>query len=123
MRSLPRPLMVALVVVVLDERLERSSQVAFPEGNHSTETLVLDRAHKSLGVSVRVGRLKRGLHDSDPRRRQELPNRRRPFPVAIADQHAMANQRALIRSGERATDLAHERVVGIGRRAHDLHAA
>jgi hypothetical protein len=69
-------LVIPLVVVMLDELRERPAQAAFPEENHPTETLSLieDRAHESFGVCVRVGRLKRGLHDSDPRRSQELPN-------------------------------------------------
>ena len=36
-------------------------------------------------------------------RSQELPNRRRPFAVPIADQHAMADQHAVVCGGKRAT--------------------
>ena len=42
--------MVPLVVVMLRELREHPGQVAFPEGNHSTETFVLNRAHESFGV-------------------------------------------------------------------------
>jgi hypothetical protein len=52
-------LLIPLVVIMLDERCDRPSQVAFPEENHSTKTFGLDRAHESFGVRIRIGRLKR----------------------------------------------------------------
>ena len=48
--------MVSLVVVVLEELRDGPSKVAFSQGNHSTETLVLDPAHKSFGVHIGVSR-------------------------------------------------------------------
>jgi hypothetical protein len=33
----------------------------------------------------------------------------------------MATQDPLVRGGERAADLAHKYLVGMGRRAHDVH--
>ena len=50
-------LVIPFTVVMCDELRQCPSQVAFPEGNHAVEALMLDRAHKAFRVGVRVGRL------------------------------------------------------------------
>ena len=82
---------------------------------------MLDRAHKALRVGIRVGCLKRCLHHADSGSAQPLTNSRAPLHVPVANQHAMADQHRFVRRGERAAHLAHEQVVGRGRRAHDVH--
>jgi hypothetical protein len=64
MSSFADNLLIPLVVVVLDELSDRPWQVVFPEENHSTETLVLDRAHESCDVGVHVRRMEWGLDHS-----------------------------------------------------------
>src|SRR5262249_21199316 len=49
-------------------------------------------------------------------------HQRAPLGVSITDQHAMAAQDTVVCLGDRATDLAHECVVGMGRRTNDVHA-
>ena len=78
------------------------SQVAFSKRNRSIETFILDGAHKSFGIRIRIGCLERSLHYSDPRRRQELANRRRPLSIPIADQDTMVDEEAVTGTGERA---------------------
>ena len=48
---------------------------------------------------------------------------RSPHRVPVTDQHAMADQDTHVCSRERAAHLAHEQVVGMWRRADDLHAS
>jgi hypothetical protein len=57
---------IPLAMVVMDEFPEGSSRVALAEGHHPIEALVLDGPHEPLGVRVRIGRLKRRLHDEHP---------------------------------------------------------
>ena len=51
---IPEPLVMALTMVVDDKSFDRPSKVALAEGNHSVETLLLDRAHEAFGVRNRV---------------------------------------------------------------------
>ena len=62
----PEALVVALTMIVLDELGERPPQVVFAERDDPAKTLVLDRSHEAFGVGIGVGRLERGLHDSNP---------------------------------------------------------
>jgi hypothetical protein len=50
-------------MIVIDEFLEGPSERALPERHDPIEALVFDRPHKSFGIRVRTGRLKRCLHD------------------------------------------------------------
>ena len=106
------PLVIPFTVVVLDELRNGPAEMTFADRNHSAETLFLDRAHEALRVGIRVGRLKRRLHHADPGVAQAFANGRTPLRVSITDQHAMADQHAVIRGGERAADLAHEPSLG-----------
>jgi hypothetical protein len=60
-------LVIPLEMVVIDEFLECPSKVALAERHHSIEALVFDRPYESFGIGVRIGRLKRRLHDVHPR--------------------------------------------------------
>lgn len=42
-----------------------------------------------------------------------------PLAVAIADQHAMRDEKALVRRGQRSDDLLHEHLVGPRGRARE----
>ena len=52
-------LMIPLAMIVIDEFLEGPSDMALPERHDPIEALVFDRPHKSFGIGVRIGRLKR----------------------------------------------------------------
>ena len=113
--------MIPFAVVMLDELVHSPPEVALPQRNHPVETLALNRSYEPFRVRIDVGRMKRTLHDSDAGLFKEPSNRWTPLPVSITDQEAVADQHALIHCGERATDLTHEQIVGMWRRAHDLH--
>ena len=108
-------------MVVIDEFLERPSKVALAERHHAIEALVFDRPHEPFGVGIRIGRLKRRLHDVHPGIAQQLSHVPAPLPVTITDQHAMGAQQA-VRRGQRATHLLHEQTVGMRGRPQNLDA-
>ena len=56
-------MVIPLAMVVIDEFPEGASKVALAEGHHPIEALVLNGPHEPLGLSFRIGRLKRRLHD------------------------------------------------------------
>jgi hypothetical protein len=92
-----------------------------PERHHSIEALVFDGPHQPFGVGVRIGRLKRRLHDVHPGIAQQTSNVPAPFPITITDQHAMLAQQAVTAS-QRATDWAHEAISRMRRGPHRYQA-
>ena len=72
-------LMIPLAMVVIDEFLEGPSEMALAERHDPIEALVFDRPHKPFGVGVRIGRLKRRLHDVDTRHRPASADSRLHF--------------------------------------------
>src|SRR5262245_11580559 len=60
-------LMIPLVVVMLNELGDRSSEMPPAQRDHPVETLLFDRPHKSLRICIRVRGLIRRLHDPNPR--------------------------------------------------------
>ena len=113
--------MIPLAVVVLDEFRERSSKVALTERYEPIEALVFDRRHEAFRVPVRIGRLKRRLHDLDAGIGQQLSHVLIPLSVSIADQYATVAQ-GPVRYGQRAADLAHEQIIWIPCRPDNLDA-
>ena len=112
-----QPLVIPLVMVVGDEFRDRSSMVALAERNQTVQTFLFDRADEPFGVGVGIGRPIWCLDDANPRVLQARPHRPTPLGIPVADQHATP-----IGVSEREVphDLAHERLVGMGRRAEDL---
>ena len=106
-------------MVVSDEFLEGLSKVPLAERNDAIEALVFDGPYEPLGVGVRVGRLKRRLHDVHPCIAQQPSHIPTPFPITITGQHAMPAQEP-VGSNQRATDLAHEKIIPIWRGPHKL---
>ena len=97
--------MIPLTVVMLDVLGDRPAKMTVAERDHSVEAFVFDRAHEPFGISIRIRRLKRRLHDPDPGLAQPVAHRRAPLRVTITDQHAMADENTLVRSGERVAYL------------------
>ena len=112
--------MIPLAMIVIDEFLEGPSEMALPERHDPIETLMFDRPHKSFGIGVRIGRLKRCLHDVHSGLAQQALHIPAPLPVTVTDQHPMIAQQA-VGCGERSTDLAHEEIIGIRCGPHNLH--
>jgi len=50
-----KALVIALAVVVLDELRDRPAEMTFAEQDHPVQALVLDGAHKALGIGIRIG--------------------------------------------------------------------
>jgi hypothetical protein len=69
-----KALVIPLTVVVLDVLRDSPAEMAFTERNHAVETLMLDRAYEALRIGVRVRRLKRRPHHTDPGLAQPLAN-------------------------------------------------
>ena len=88
--------MIPLAMIVIDEFLERPSEMALPERHDPIEALVFDRPHKSFGMRVRIGRLKRCLHDAHPGLAQQAVHVPAPLRVAVTDQQAMLDQQAVV---------------------------
>ncbi len=84
----PEPLMIPLAMVVLDEFRGRSSKVALTKRYKPIEALEFDRPHEAFSVRVRIGRLKRRLHDMYARRY-------RPTAVARPDSTFRLNRRSV----------------------------
>jgi hypothetical protein len=78
--------MIPLAMVVLNEFRERSSKVALTKRYEPIEALVFDRPHEAFSVRVRIGRLKRRLHDMYAGIGQQLSHVLTPLSVSIADQ-------------------------------------
>ena len=87
--------MIPLAMIVIDEFLEGPSEMVLAERHDPIEALVFDRAHKSFGIGVRIGRLKRCLHDVHSGLFQQALHIPAPLPVAVTDQHPMIAQQAV----------------------------
>jgi hypothetical protein len=115
------PLMIPFPMVVIDEFRHGPAEVALPKRNHPIETFLFDRSHEALRIGIRG--LERCLQDVEAgliRQPSHLPT---PLPIPIADQHAVAAQQPDLSGRQRATDLLHKEIVGMRRRAEDLHTA
>jgi hypothetical protein len=99
---------------MIDEFCERPPKVTLAQRHDSIEALVFDRPHKPLGIGIRIGRLKRCLHDLHPALAEQAAHLPAPLPIAITEQDAMARQDALIRCRQCAADLALNTSLGNG---------
>ena len=79
-----------------------------------------DRSHEPIGIGVRIGRLKRCLHDVHSGPAQQALHTPAPLPVTVTDQDPTIAQQA-VDCGERSTDLAHEEIIGMRCGSHDLN--
>ena len=118
-----QPLVIPLAMIVLDELTQGTAEMALAHRNHPIEAFFFDRSNEALRVRVGVRCPYGRLHDVDPRIAQRVAHVLTPFPIAITDQHAMLAQQADVSRRHRATDLSHEEIIGMRRRAHDMHAA
>jgi len=114
---------IPFLVIVRREFAQRAPQMRFPKDHLAVEAFFFDGADKSFRVRITVGRVVRRLDDPNPGGRERAPKGLAPFGIAVADQDAMAPQRAIIGVRQRAGDLDDERVVGLWGRSHHMHAA
>ncbi len=104
-------------MVVGDKFRDRSSMMAFTKRNQAVQTFLFDRTDEPFGVGIGIGCPIGCLDDASPRVLQARPHCPTPLGIPIADQHATLNGAA---QTEVPHDLAHERLVGMWRRAEDL---
>ena len=81
------------LAIIVNELRDHVPEVRLAEGNHPIETFVLDRPDESLGVGIGVRRTRRRQDHADASIAKLLSHRAAPFPIPIADQHAIADQR------------------------------
>jgi hypothetical protein len=79
-------LMIALVMIVINEFPDRPSEVFLANRNDPIETFLFDRSDKSFRVRIRIRRLERCLHHAEASLVQQPSHLRAPFPIPIADQ-------------------------------------
>ena len=97
-----------LVVVVGHELGHSLSQVLFADEHDTIEAFLLDRSNKPLrmgiGVWCPIGR----LDHVEACVAQQLPHGHAPLRVAVAEQHPVMGEQALIGEDETAGHLQHE---------------
>jgi hypothetical protein len=120
---IPEALMIALAVVVDHVLCKRTTKVPLTERNEPVQALFLDRADKPFGVRVAVRRAKRCLNHLHTGILKQLPDGEAPLPVAVAEEHPVSAQQALIRNCQMTYDLEHERFIRMRCGARDLDAA
>jgi hypothetical protein len=94
-QPIAQPLMIPFTMVVRHEFCDGPPEMAFTERHHPIETLFFDRPHEAFGVSIRVGRLDRRLHDADARVAEHAPHFPTPLPIAVTDHDATGMQHAI----------------------------
>src|SRR5712691_1474831 len=99
----PQPLMIALVMIVIDEFRERLPKVPLADRNQPIETFLFNRPYEPFGVGIGIRRPQRRLHDVDPRVTEQLSHLPTPFPVAVAEEHAMIAEQSVVRRRTRPT--------------------
>ena len=90
-------LVIPFLMVVIDERRERSTQVRFSQDDDPIQAFLFDRPDETFRVRVAVGRLKRRLHDTNAAVSQGLAERGAPFRVPVADEDPVATEHTVIR--------------------------
>jgi hypothetical protein len=82
--------MIPLKMVVGDVFVRGTSKMTFATWDDPVQAFFLDGSHKSFGMCIPVRGLIRRLHDPNPSLLEPFANRRAPFRIPIADQHANA---------------------------------
>src|SRR5438067_10066961 len=100
--------MIALSMVVRQEFANGQSQVPLSQHNHAVEALGLDGVHKTLRVRVRIGRLKRCLHHTNPRVGQELPHRRDRKSTRLNSSHVSISYAVFCLKKKKKTKTQHQ---------------
>jgi hypothetical protein len=118
--SVANPLVIPLSMVVFEECAQGLPEADLAEGHQAFQTFFLDGPHKSLRVGIAVRRLIRRLHDADASVREQAPKCPAPLGITVADQNSVTQQRPVARVRPRASDLTHERLVGLWRRSGDV---
>ena len=116
-------LVIPFPVIVLDEFVQRVTEVSLPQRNHPVETFFFDRPDKALGVGIRVRRTRWRQCDANARIGESASYRRAPLPIPIADQHAMPGQQAIVRRRRHPSHLAHEQLGRMGCGPQHMDAA
>ena len=97
--------------------------MGFAEDDNPIQTLLLNQPHEALRIRMAVGRLERRLHDANTGGGQGPSECGTPLGVAVTDEDAAPAEYAIIGTSQHTSDLAHESVIRIGRRSHEVHAS
>jgi hypothetical protein len=120
--SFPKP-WYPLPLIVLDELCDGSAEVSLPYRNDPVETFVFDRSDEALCVGVSVRRALRRQNHLDPSVAELASDCAAPFPISIANQHAMAREHAVVGRRHNAHHLRHEQIRWMRRGPENPHAA
>jgi hypothetical protein len=85
---------------------DRTSTKPLPQRNQPIQAFLFDGPNKTLRMRIAVRSTERSL--VMPTRLEQLTNRKTPFPIAVANQDAVAVQHALARCGQLADNSAYE---------------
>jgi hypothetical protein len=118
-----KPLVVALAMVVEHEVGERTPEVPFTQRNHPIQAFLFDGPNEAFRMRIAVRGTERNLDHAHTRRLEQLPNRKAPLPIAVADQDAVAVEHALVRRGQLADNLTYKGLVWMRRGADDRDAS
>ncbi len=110
-QRVPKPLMVALSVIMMDELSDGTTQRWLTEEDHPLQALALDRQNKPFDISVQIRRTVRQPNDVSSGVLEQLAKLRSELPVAVQDEESLAAQKAVEWVGEIPTDLHHERAI------------
>ncbi len=83
--------MVPLTMIVSHEIRDGSSKVALANRNDPIEALLFNRSHEAFCVRIRIRCSERCLYDSKAGLVSQPPHLPTPFPIPIADQHAVVS--------------------------------
>ena len=120
-QSVAHALMVAFVMVVFDEFVNRNTQRAFAHEDQAIEARFLDRPHEAFRVRVEIRRTGRQADGFDTGRRQRASKRVGEPWVAVMEEEAFPAQASFIWIGQLATALDHPGAVRLADDAGDLH--
>jgi hypothetical protein len=113
--------MVSFVMVVFDERVNRTAQRAFANENQSIQARFLDRPHEALRVRVEIWRTWGQADRFDASRSQGVTKRVGEAWISIVKEETFPSQASINRIRELATALDHPGTVRLGEDTGNLH--
>ena len=104
-QRVPKPLMVALSVIMMDELSDGTAQRLLTEEDHPLQALALDRQNKPFDISVQIRRTVRQPNDVRSGVLEQIAKLCGELLVAVQDEESLAAQKAVEWVGEIPTDL------------------
>ena len=104
-QRVPKPLMVALSVIMMDELSDGTAQRLLTEEDHPLQALALERQNKPFDISVQIRLTVRQPNDVRSGVLEQIAKLRGELLVAVQDEESLAAQKAVEWVGEIPTDL------------------